>query len=107
MMTVHLVGIITEKDVLVLLHNSMEDTSLDRTVAPVGESMTRKVVCFEPEDDLRDIAECLSTRDFRRVPILDEGKLVGIISRRDIIRHLQDLQQQNDVMKDNILELLY
>ncbi len=102
-----LLGIITEKDVLVLLHNRLEDTSFDRMVGTVGEFMTRKVVCFAPEDDLRDIAECLSIRDFRRVPILDQGKLVGIISRRDVIRHLRDLQQEREVIKDNILELLY
>ncbi len=102
-----LLGIITEKDVLVLLHNNLEDASLDHTIGTVGEFMTRKVVCFAPEDDLRDIAESLSTSDFRRVPILDHGKLVGIISRRDVIRHLHELQQQDEVMRDNILELLY
>ncbi len=102
-----LLGIITEKDVLILLCNSLEETSLDRLVGTVGQFMTRKVVCFAPEDDLRDIAECLSTCDFRRVPILDHGKLVGILSRRDVIRHLRDLQQEREVMKDNILELLY
>ncbi len=102
-----LLGIITEKDVLVLLQGSMEDRGLSHVVGTVGAFMTRKVVCFEPEDDLRDIAECLSTNDFRRVPILDHGKLAGIISRRDVIRHLRELQQQDEVMKDNILELLY
>jgi CBS domain-containing protein len=65
------------------------------------------VVCFEPQDDLSDIAECLSLNSFRRVPILDNGRLVGIISRRDVIRHIRDLQQQNEVAKDSILELLY
>ena len=102
-----LLGIITEKDVLVLLHNNLEDTSLDHTVGTVGAFMTRRVVCFDPEDDLRDIAECLSTCDFRRVPILNHGKLVGIISRRDVIRHLADLQHQMEVARDNVLELLY
>ncbi len=100
-------GIITEKDVLVLLHNHMEEANWDRAVGTVGEFMTRKVVCFEPEDDLRDIAECLSTNEFRRVPILDQGRLVGIISRRDVIRRLHEVQQQDEVLKDNILELLY
>ncbi|MCU0915564.1 MAG: CBS domain-containing protein [Planctomycetes bacterium] len=100
-------GIITEKDVLVLLCNSLEDTDIERTVGKVGDFMTREVICFEPEDDLRDIAECLSLNDFRRVPILEEGRLVGIISRRDVIRHLRDLQHQNEVAKDSILELLY
>ena len=102
-----LLGIITEKDVLVLLCNSLDDTPLDQAVGKVGDFMTRNVVCFEPDDNLSDIAECLSLNNFRRVPILDDGKLVGIISRRDVIRHLRDLQQRDDVAKDSILELLY
>jgi CBS domain-containing protein len=102
-----LLGIITEKDILVLLHNSLEEVNMDRVVGTVGQFMTRRVICFGPEDRLADIAECLSTNDFRRVPILDHGRLVGIISRKDVIRYLRDLQQQNEVMKDSILELLY
>jgi CBS domain-containing protein len=102
-----LVGIITEKDVLVLLCNSLDSTKLDQAVGKVGDFMTSNVVCFEPQDDLSDIAECLSLNSFRRVPILDNGRLVGIISRRDVIRHIRDLQQQNEVAKDSILELLY
>jgi CBS domain-containing protein len=102
-----LVGMITEKDILVLLYHSLDEPCLDREVGKVGEFMTRNVVCFQPDDNLSDVAECLSTNNFRRVPILDEGKLVGIISRRDVIRHIQDLQQQDEVLKDSILELLY
>jgi CBS domain-containing protein len=102
-----LVGIVTEKDILVLLCNCLEDTGIDHAIGKVGEFMTRRIVCFHPEDSLSDIAECLSTSNFRRVPILDNGKLVGIISRRDIIRHVRDLQQQDEVLKDSILELLY
>ena len=102
-----LLGIITEKDILVLLCKSLEDTSMDRPVGTVGQFMTRHVICFGPEDSLADIAECLSTNDFRRVPILYDGKLIGIISRKDVIRYIRDLQQQDEVMKDSILELLY
>lgn len=102
-----LVGIITEKDILVLLCNNLEEERLDSTVGQVGEFMTRHVVCFHPQDDLRDVAECLSTNNFRRVPILDQGKLVGIVSRRDVIRYIRDLQQRDEVLKDGVLELLY
>lgn len=102
-----LLGIITEKDILVLLCNSLEDAGMDRAVGTVGQFMTRRVICFGPQDSLADIAECLSTNDFRRVPILDHGKLAGIISRKDVIRYIRDLQQQDEVMKDSILELLY
>jgi CBS domain-containing protein len=102
-----LLGIITEKDILVLLYNSLEDANMDRVVGRVGQFMTRHVICFGPQDSLVDIAECLSTNDFRRVPILDHGKLVGIISRKDVIRYIRDLQQRDEVMKDSVLELLY
>ncbi|MCX5644717.1 MAG: CBS domain-containing protein [Phycisphaerae bacterium] len=102
-----LVGIVTEKDILVLLCNRLEDAGMDHAVGTVGQFMTRHVVCFHPEDSLSDIAECLSTNNFRRVPILDKGKLLGIISRRDVIRYIRDLQQQDEVLRDSILELLY
>ena len=103
----NLLGIITEKDILALLYPSLEEASLDRVVGRVGDFMTRNVVCFAPEDTLSEVAECLSTNDFRRVPILDDGRLVGIISRRDVLRYLRELQQQDDVRKDSVLELLY
>jgi CBS domain-containing protein len=102
-----LVGIITEKDILVLLCHRLEDAGTDRAAGTVGQFMTRHVICFHPGDSLSDIAECLSTNNFRRVPILDNDKLVGIISRRDVVRYLQDLQQQDEVLKDSILELFY
>ncbi len=78
-----LVGIISEKDVLKLLYN------LDTNEGYVEDYMTRCVVSFDVENDLLEICESLIENGFRRVPILSDGKLVGIISRRDIISHIQ------------------
>jgi CBS domain-containing protein len=78
-----LVGIISEKDVLKLLYN------LDTNEGYVEDYMTRCVVSFDVENDLLEICESLIENGFRRVPILSDGKLVGIISRRDIIFHIQ------------------
>ena len=77
-----LVGIITEKDVLKLLSAAENDS------ATVDEFMTNDVVSFEEETDLIAICECLIKSDFRRVPIVSQGKLTGIISRKDIIKYI-------------------
>lgn len=95
------VGIITEKDVLTLLYN-MQDRP-----GTVRDFMTASVVCFDQEDDLRDVAETLRANHFRRVPILDNGRLVGIISRRDVIRHIRDLKHEDRALRDSILELVF
>jgi len=78
-----LVGIISEKDVLKLLYN------LGTNEGYVEDYMTRCVVSFDVENNLIEICESLIENGFRRVPILSDGKLVGIISRRDIISHIQ------------------
>jgi CBS domain-containing protein len=79
-----LVGVVTEKDVLRLLYN------VDDHPGTVEDFMTRDVVAFDREDDLLDIAERLRANNFRRVPILENGKLVGIVSRKDVIRHVKE-----------------
>jgi CBS domain-containing protein len=79
-----LVGIVTEKDVLHMLYE-VEDSP-----NPVSHFMTQPVVSFDEEEDLEVIAESLRGNNFRRVPILREGQLVGVISRRDVIRHITE-----------------
>ena len=76
----HLLGIITEKDVLgYCLHPFPPKTT-------VAAFMTTNVVAFDRKASLEVICECLIERDFHRVPIVDQGRLVGIISRSDILR---------------------
>ncbi len=77
-----LVGIITEKDIMGLL---AEGQGLS---GRAQDYMTREVVCFEDDDDLIAVCECLVHHPFRRVPILHWGKLAGIISRRDLIKYI-------------------
>jgi len=80
----NLVGVVTEKDVLSLLYN-MEDRPGD-----VQDYMTQAVVAFDQEDSVAEIAASLKDHPFRRVPILKGGKLVGVVSRKDIIRFMKD-----------------
>ena len=76
---VNLLGIISEKDILRTIYN--DQNSFEN----IGDIMTDEVVSFSCGDSLYDICDCLINNDFRSVTVLDDGKLVGIISRTDII----------------------
>jgi CBS domain-containing protein len=82
-------GIISEKDVLRLLYD-MEDKP-----GNVEDFMTKDVISFDQEESLIDITEHLIKHDFRRVPILEEGKLVGILSRKDVIACILKLRHKS------------
>ncbi len=77
-----LVGIVSEKDLINLLCDPNAKAGL------VQDCMTRDVVSFDWDDSLFEVCHCLINNNFRRVPILEKGKLTGIISRRDIIIYI-------------------
>lgn len=80
-----IVGMITEKDIL----NFVFSGNMANTL--VGEVMTKKVVGFSPEDNIDIIALSIGQERFRRVPILEADRVVGIVSRRDILRAMLDI----------------
>ena len=53
-----------------------------------GELMTRDVISVDETTELADIAILLETRRIKRVPVLRDGKLVGIVSRANLVRAL-------------------
>ena len=54
--------------------------------------MSRYVISVRDDADLRDVAEILDSHHIKRVPVLQEGRLIGIISRRDLVRALTQVQ---------------
>ena len=51
-----------------------------------ADVMTRHVVCCAPEDDIRSAARLMLEHGVKRLPVVEDGKLVGIVSRHDILR---------------------
>lgn len=80
-----LVGIITEKDVLKLLIEVDPDKR-------VRDYMTKVVKSFDESKSVLDICAYLFLNDIKRVPIVKDGKLVGVVSRRDVIREILRLR---------------
>ena len=78
-----LLGILSEKDVLQLF--ATEKSANDEQVK---DFMTQPAIYFEATESIEAVCECLRSYDFRRVPITRNGRLVGIVTRRDIITHM-------------------
>jgi CBS domain-containing protein len=57
----------------------------ERTVRDV---MTRQVLCVAPEQPAAEVAALMSNKDVERVPVVKEGRLVGFLTRGDIVRKL-------------------
>jgi len=70
------VGVVTEYDVI-----SKEGQT-------VGEIMTRGVISVTPDTDLEDVGHILVHERIKRLPVLDSGRLVGIVSRADLVKEV-------------------
>jgi len=77
-----IVGIVSEIDLV----NLTFDGNAADTIAE--EVMVTDIVSFSPNTELADLVQSFSKRHLRRVPIIDKGKVVGIVSRRDILREM-------------------
>jgi len=78
----NMVGIVSEIDLV----NLTFDGNAADTIAE--EVMVTDIVSFSPNTELADLVQSFSKRHLRRVPIIDKGKVVGIVSRRDILREM-------------------
>ncbi|HUW20845.1 MAG TPA: CBS domain-containing protein [Sedimentisphaerales bacterium] len=87
-----LVGILTEKDVLRLYRAPAYGRG-----KTVDDFMTQPAVHFDQNESLDDICNCLIDYTFRSVLVTSKGKLVGIISRPDIIKCIMELAGESAV----------
>jgi CBS domain-containing protein len=54
----------------------------------VGDVMTRQVLCVAPEQPVAQVAALMINKDVERVPVVRDGRLVGFLTRGDIVRKL-------------------
>jgi len=82
----HVVGIFTERDLVRHCATHGEET-LHLTVRDV---MTPNPITVLPQDDLRIIAHVMVEKHFRHMPVVEDGKLIGILSIRDVLKAERD-----------------
>lgn len=70
----------------------------------VADVMTRQVITAAPYASLRDIANLMESHGIKRIPIVDEGKVVGIVSRANLLQALATAGESEDWLEsDRIL----
>ena len=101
-----LVGIITDGDLRRHMLAAQQGTARSILERRAGEVMTRNPVTVKPDDPLEGCMAMMSKRAFRHLPVLDAGKVVGVISVGDVVKNIiRDLEHNVDdlmgyVMKD-------
>ncbi len=75
------VGMFTERDILVRVVAEARDPNQ----VTVGQVMTAPVVCVNPDTDLDECKNLVTKRRIRHIPVLETGKLVGLVTSGDIM----------------------
>ncbi len=86
-----LLGVISEIDIIDLVYKADIETST------VRDYMTREVRSLDAGASLDDAASIFCTKSIRRIPIVRDERLVGVLSRRDLIRFVREVRKQTAV----------
>lgn len=94
------VGVFSERDTVRALAQH-GGRALD---IPLSEVMTRDVLTCSPEDSIDDIMGVMTARRVRHLPVVDEGRLIGIISIGDVVKYrLEQAALEVDSLREYVL----
>jgi CBS domain-containing protein len=94
------VGIVSERDVV----RRLRDRGGDLLSATVGEIMTRDVLTCSPDDTVDHLAEVMTERRIRHMPVLADGRLVGIVSIGDVVKsRISQLETDREQLESYIV----
>jgi CBS domain-containing protein len=94
------VGILSERDVV----RALAERGAGALEEPVSQTMTRKVSTCNENESVFNIMERMTEGRSRHVPVVDQGKLVGIVSIGDVVKHrLLVMERDSAAMHDYIL----
>jgi len=95
-------GIVTERDIVRGLANHAG--RIDRLT--VVDLMTKDVITCSPNDDVSSVATTMTRRRIRHIPVLHDGKLIGVVSIGDVLKsRLDELELQANVLRDYTIAL--
>ncbi len=93
-------GIFTERDVVRCYIASNGKSFKD---IPVKEAMIKDLIVAVPDDDVLNISSIMIEKNIRHLPVVDHGRVIGMLSIRDIIQtHVKKLTSEIHYLKDYI-----
>ena len=94
------IGIISERDII--REAARTKAALDQAVSRV---MTEDLITASPEDDLETVLQTMTARRFRHLPIMDQDRLIGVISIGDVVKaQLDKYQGEVDTLQAQVIE---
>ena len=92
-------GIISERD----LACGLADRGADLLGMRVGDVMTREISTCSPDDGIDRLMRQMTEGRFRHLPVVEDGRMIGIISIGDVVKHrLQELEHEAHMLHDYI-----
>jgi IMP dehydrogenase len=93
-------GIFTERDVVKAYVSSGGKSFKE---VPVRDAMITDLMVAVPEDDLNDVMATMVEKNIRHLPVIDNGRVIGMLSIRDIIQtHVKKLHAEIHYLRDYI-----
>jgi CBS domain-containing protein len=94
-----IVGILSERDVVRVLG----DKGPSALEQPIAEMMTRKVTTCSMRDTVAELMERMTEGKFRHVPVVDDGRLAGIVSIGDVVKwRVHEIEDESNALRDYI-----
>lgn len=88
----NIVGVLTERDII----TKCVAKGCEPSKTKVSEIMSSPVVAIDPEADIIDAAKLMVSKMIRRLPVLEGGKLVGIITTYDLVKNVSKGKRKED-----------
>lgn len=93
----NVVGVLSERDCLRVTVTASYHGDWG---GPVSEYMSREVKSVDPDMGLVELAERFLAEPYRRYPVVEDNRLIGLISRRDVLRGLLEIKQTPNPIPD-------
>ncbi len=87
------IGILTERDILRLVARKPDELQ----ALEVGQVMTRDVIKLAPDDDLAHVMEVMTEKRIRHLPVIEEGRLAGIVTIGDVVNAFRRVAEDENV----------